>query len=89
MPPSSHLRPPFLGRWCLPLGKWEETCRPAVKARFADADNSVWERGPLNADGEEVVPLPRPDPDRRGGEKERKADPTEEEDGRPLFARCK
>jgi hypothetical protein len=53
----SPLKPPFLGRWCLPLGKWAGTCRPAVKARFADADNSVWERGPLNADGEEVRPV--------------------------------
>ena len=87
MPGRSVVSPPFLGRWCLPLGKWAQTCRPAIKARFADADNSVWERPPLNADGEEA----RPPGDARapsGAPAAAKArEHPGEEDGRSTFAR--
>ena len=40
-----------LGRWCLPIGKWERTCRIDSKGLLADADNSVWHLPPLDVDG--------------------------------------
>ena len=33
--------PPPLGRWCLPVGKYRDTCCPMTKGKFADADNSL------------------------------------------------
>lgn len=46
-----------LGRWCIPVGKWKETCRPNAKARLADADNSLWIAPPLNGVGRAASPL--------------------------------
>ena len=43
-----------LGRWCLPLGKWEKTCHPHSKGLLADADNSFWSNAPMNVDGNVV-----------------------------------
>lgn len=85
----SHLSPPFLGRWCLPLGKWTQTCQPDVKGRFADTDNSVWQKGPLNADGEEVYPdeYESSQPANRQAVEEQKKDNRDQEDARGLFAR--
>ena len=44
-----------LGRWCIPVGKWEKTCHPHSKGLLADVDNSFWSKAPINVDGQIVT----------------------------------
>lgn len=54
-----------LGRWCLPVGRWKDTCQQNAKGMLADADNSVWTRPPLDVEGKERhAPSPPKDDDR-------------------------